>query len=163
MMQELMTYKSYFFFAFAILIPVLGYAIYLQWKTLKNIREEKERKKQQILDGQIKRQKHIKESICIISMATIQEQCEISEACLRIANLLPHLDEIDHKEERWKPLFDMYDEIRELKTLDDRKALRAAHRHAEDKKRYASEEKYHTEMLHLLQNLYEMTREDRHE
>ncbi len=159
MMQELMTYRNYFFIAFAILIPILGYAIFLQCKTLKNIKEEKERKRKEVLEGQEKRQKHIKESICVISMATVQEQCEISEACLRIANLLPLLDDIDHTETRWKPLFDMYDEIRGLKTLEERKAMRAAHRHQEDKQRYASEEKFHTEILHICQSLYDMTRE----
>lgn len=160
MLEALVEYQTYFYIAFALLIPVLAYAIFLQLKTLKEIRTQKEKKRNEILEGQKKRQDHIRESMKIIAMATIQEQCEISEACLRLANLLPHYDEIDHQEERWKALFDMYEEIRVLKTLDERKALRAAHRHEEDKKRFASEDKFHKEILVICQSLYELTGQD---
>ncbi len=161
MLSALAEYQLYIFIACGIIIPALCYAIYLQWQTFNEMKIDKERKREEILAGQKKRQQGLRESIEIISMATIQEQCEISEACLRIANLLPLYDHIDHTEEQWKPLFAMYEEIRELKTLEARKDLRASERFSEDKRRFASEEKFQKEILTICEELYRLTRTDK--
>ena len=55
----------------------------------------------------------------------------------------------------------MYEEIRELKTLEARKDLRASERFSEDKKRFASEEKFQKEILTICEELYRLTRTDK--
>lgn len=160
MWEAVLQYKTYFFIAFAVLIPVLGYAVYLQFNTLTQIKKDKVDERERFQAAYDGRQENLQESIRIIAMATIQEQCETSEACLRIANLLPHLDSIDHTEEKWAPLFSMYKEIKDFKIKDERKALKAAQRFAEDKVRFEIETKYHNDILKICEMLYENTRTD---
>ena len=160
MWEAILEYKLYFFISFAILIPLLGYAVYLQYGTFKLLKTNKDTEQKRLANAYNGRQENLQESIRIISMATIQEQCETSEACLRIANLLPHLDAIDHSESTWEPLFSMYKEIKDLKIKDERKALKIADRMAEDKVRYDIENKYHKDILKICELLYEKTRTD---
>lgn len=158
MWEAILQYKTYFFTAFAILIPLLGYAVYLQYNTFSKLKGDKQQERERFQAAYDGRQDNLQESIRIIAMATIQEQCEISEACLRIANLLPHLDMVDHTEEVWAPLFSMHKEIKGLKIKDDRKALKAAERFKEDKIRFEIEDKYHQDILAICKLLYEKTR-----
>ena len=161
MWEAILEFKTYFFIAFGVLIPLLGYAVYLQFGTFNQLKADKEGEQKRLAEAYNGRQDSLQESIRIISMATIQEQCETSEACLRIANLLPHLDLINHEEEVWAPLFSMYKEIKGLKVKDERKALKAAERMAEDKIRWDIENKYHDDILKICELLYEKTRTER--
>lgn len=160
MWEAILEYKVYFFSAFGVLIPLLGYAVYLQYGTFNKIKTDKEIEQRRLKEAYEGRQGNLQESIRIISMATIQEQCETSEACLRIANLLPHLDLIDHTEETYAPLFSMYKEIKDLKIKEERKELKAAERMREDKIRYGIEDKYHKDIITICELLYEKTRID---
>jgi hypothetical protein len=111
-------------------------------------------------EKKLEKQKGLRESIRIISMATIQGQCETSEACLRLGNLLPLYQDIDPKEDQWQDLFSMFQEIRGLKTMSDRADLKASARHREDQIRYAAEEKYHKRILGVCQKLYDLTKDE---
>ncbi len=157
MWKAIVENQTYFFIAFGIIIPLLGYAVYLQFKTYRSLvtkrEEEVENKKQAFKE----RQESLKESIRIISMATIQKQCEVSEACLRLANLLPHYRGVRHREDQYKALFDMFDEIKHLKTHKERNEMKIAQRHQEDKVRFKAEEKYEKEILEICQVLYQAT------
>ncbi len=158
MWEIILEYKTYFFVALAFLIPLLGYAVYLQWDQLKTIKAKKEKQKQEFLERHQQKQADLKESLRIISLAAIQEQCEISEACLRMANLLPIYDGIDHQQEDIKAVFDLYTAIKDLKYLEERKGLNINQRFAEDDIRYAAEEKYKIEVLKACERIYEITR-----
>lgn len=157
MWQAIVENQIYFFIAFAILIPLLGYAVFLQYRTLLDLKNRREAEVENKKAAFKERQASLKESIRIISMATLQKQCEISEACLRLANLLPHYRGVKHRDEQFNALFGMYDEIKHLKTLAARNEMKAAHRHEEDKVRYRAEEKYEKEILEICQILYNKT------
>lgn len=158
MWEQFVTFKTYFFIAFAILIPLLGYAVYLQFNQYKDIKKDIQDRKQQALDNYKGRQDDLKESLRIISMATIQEQCEVSEAALRLSKLLPLFDKIDHKDEDFKAIYDMYDAIKDLKYLEERNALNINERFAEDDIRYAAEEKFKSEILKSCEIIYTLTK-----
>lgn len=158
-MEAILPFKNYFLVAFGILIPVLAYAIFLQWKTLTQLKGEQKSLRDGILKNERARQASLEESIRIISMATIQGQCEVSEACLRLANLIPSCRAVDHENEEYSKLFAMYEEIKPLKTLGARKELKAAQRFEEDKFRFACEEKYHDDIKRICHNLYEKFKE----
>lgn len=158
MWEIVLEHKTYFFVALGFIIPLLGYAVYLQWKQLQTIKEDKEKQKQEILTQFQEKQNDLKESLRIISLAAIQEQCEISEASLRMANLLPKFEGINHKREDIKAIFDLYDAIKELKFLEERNNLNINQRFAEDDIRYAAEKKYKSEVLKACEVIYEQTR-----
>ena len=44
MWEILLQYKVYLFIALGLLIPLLGYAVYLQWTQLKDIKDEREQR-----------------------------------------------------------------------------------------------------------------------
>ncbi|MCR9203804.1 MAG: DUF2489 domain-containing protein [Halobacteriovoraceae bacterium] len=155
-MEVLIPFKNYFFVAFGILIPILGYAIFLQWKALSNLKDNQKKLEEKILENERERQTSLEESIRIISMATIQGQCEISEACLRLANLIPSCRSVNHEEDQYKQLFSMYEEIKNLKTHEARNELKTSKRFEEDKFRFACEEKYHDDIKRICDNLYEL-------
>jgi hypothetical protein len=159
MWEQIINYQAYFYGAFSLLIPLLSYAVYLQLKTFRGLKNQQKEEFNKSQNREEERQKNLQESIRIISMATIQEQCETSEACLRIANLLPHYKSINHREASLRPLFNMFEEIKVLKTLQERKELKLAQRHAEDQVRYAIEDKYHEDILKICEFLYEKTKE----
>lgn len=159
MWEQILNYQSYFFAAFVLIIPLLSYAVYLQLKTLIRLRNFQESEIKNKQNRERERQENLRESIRIISMATIQEQCETSEACLRIAHLLPHYKAINHRDSNYRPLFNMFDEIKNLKTLQERKELKLSQRHTEDQVRYAVEDKYHQDILIICELLYEKTKD----
>lgn len=158
MWEFLIQYKIYFLIALSVIIPLLAYAVYLQWEHLRNLKADKEIKKNELIEKYNERQSDLKESLRIISLATIQEQCEISEACLRMANLIPVYDKIDIKDKEVQPVFNLYEAIRDLKYLEQRTNLNINERFAEDDIRYAAEEKYKDEVLKACEKIYEITR-----
>ena len=94
----------------------------------------------------------------IISLATVQGQCEISEASLRVANLLPLYDDIDHKQHEFKAIFDLYEDIKKLNYKEARNELNINERFAEDKIRFAAEDKHKDEVIKVCERIYEQTR-----
>jgi len=157
MWEFLIKYKVYFLIALSVIIPLLAYAVYLQWDLLRNLKADKEKQKNELIAKYNEKQEDLKESLRIISLAAIQEQCEISEACLRMANLIPLYDKIKQGQEI-QAVFDLYEAIKDLKYLDERKNLKINERFAEDDIRYAAEEKFKDEVLKACERIYEMTR-----
>lgn len=95
----------------------------------------------------------IKESIKTICLATVQGQCELSEACLRLKHLLINYPTLS-EDSKYSVIFEMYDEISEFATLEDRKALSKQEIFNQDKKRFQIEKKYESALLESLDSLY---------
>ena len=158
MWETILLYKNYFFIALGLLIPLLGYAVFLQWGQLKDIIKGKEDEKIAAKKRYDDRQADLRESLRIISLATVQGQCEISEASLRVANLLPLYDDIDHKQHEFKAIFDLYEDIKKLNYKEARNELNINERFAEDKIRFAAEDKHKDEVIKVCERIYEQTR-----
>ena len=99
-----------------------------------------------------KRELSILESIEIISKGVIQDQCEISEGCLRIKNLKDQLEYFSTDLDLSS--FDqMYSEIEQFATLEARKALSKQERFDQDKKRFKVESEYEDKIKEASKNL----------
>jgi hypothetical protein len=122
---------------------IFGLAIYLGI-LMNKLRHQKiiiADKTKKVTEAAIAREISILESIETISKGVVQDQCEVSEGCLRIKklkDLLPYFaDEIDLS------VFDqMYAEIADFATLDARKELSNQARFDQDKKRFSVENEY---------------------
>lgn len=72
---------------------------------------------------QAEHQQYLLDSIVFIGKATLEQQCELSEAALRIWVLLENLQPDLADASRWPGLFAMYDCVKAMPTHEARKAL----------------------------------------
>ncbi len=113
----------------------------------------KNKEQQELLDKKIEEQDiYFKDSIVSISRATLNGQCELSEACLRIVNLLKYYPNISNLPE-YEVLHEMFSEIKEFAVLEERKKLPKQEIYNQDKKRIIVEKKYEEKALKSLESL----------
>lgn len=76
-----------------------------------------------IAAGEAKRTNYLHESIHTIALAMQQDQCPLSEGCIRIAVLLDNLPDANNAgyTTRWPAIHDMYERIKHMPTHDARK------------------------------------------
>lgn len=91
----------------------------------------------------------IKESIVMISKATLQGQCDPAEACIRIYNLLIFIEMNDHYPVTQK----YFKEIETLSVLKKRQELSAQDAFKEDKVRFKAEDKFKEDFFEELKLL----------
>lgn len=132
-------------------ITTLFLGIYLGFvlsklKSQKRTQKESEKKIQAAL---IERDTHLRESIITISRAAVQNQCELSEACIRVKKLLENYPTIASKSE-FEIISRMYGEMSEFDYLEARNAITKQERFDQDKKRFMVEDKFRDPMLKAL-------------
>ncbi len=114
----------YVLFGLGVLV-VACLAFYLG-QLLFQLRSQQQRQQQALLDHQKKQAEHqqyLLDSIVLIGKATLEQQCELSEAALRIWVLLENLQPDLAQACRWPGLFTMYDCVKAMPTHDARKEL----------------------------------------
>ena len=114
----------YVLFGLGVLV-VAGLAFYLG-QILFQLRAQQQRQQKALLDHQEKQAKHqqyLLDSILLIGKATLEQQCELSEAALRIWVLLENLQPDLAQACRWPGLFAMYDCVKAMPTHEARKEL----------------------------------------
>lgn len=114
----------YVLFGLGVLV-VAGLAYYLG-QLLFQLRSQQQRQQQALLEHQKKQAEHqqyLLDSILLIGKATLEQQCELSEAALRIWVLLENLQPDLAQACRWPGLFAMYDCVKAMPTHDARKEL----------------------------------------
>lgn len=151
-MSGLVEHANYIYTFFALII--FGLSIYLGIIVSKvRFQSQKIKQKAQELDRQIQEKaKFYQESIIIICKATIQEQCELSEACIRVKKILEYFPNIGEKEQ-YQSVHQMYDEIKDFATHGERKKLSKQEIYNQDKQRFQIEQKYQEKMLVCLGTL----------
>jgi len=142
-MQE---YQNIIYIALAFI--VFGLAIYLgvllsQLKAQKQLIKEQS---EQIAAEQANKLKETKESIRLIASATVQMKCDLSESCVRLANLMAPQEEF-RSNEKLDSIFSMYAEIKHFPFLDERHELTSKERKEQDKVRMEIEKKYNDDYL----------------
>lgn len=124
--------------------------IIVRVRNLKNARLLKqqlnERKKEKEF---AKRDAFFKESIITICRATVQKQCELSEACIRVKKLLENYPDIAAQKE-FEVIQQMYTAIEEFPFLEARSALSKQERFVQDNKRFKIEEDFSEKMYNSL-------------
>jgi len=125
---------AFFVLGLSIYLGILFGRVRLQKKSILALKALDARKSQE-------REISILESIEIISKGVIQDQCEISEGCLRIKKLKDQL--VFLNEDLDLEVFDkMYEEIEGFDILEARKTLSNQERFNQDKKRFKVENEY---------------------
>lgn len=92
-----------------------------------------------------KRIEDIYESLRIIALAVIQDQCEISEGCIRIKKLID-LTENLKEEESLAYIHKAYDDFEQFPFLEERKKLSKQEKFRQDNRRFELE-KIHMESI----------------
>jgi hypothetical protein len=122
------------------------------FKNAKLLKEQINQKRQ--LKKAAERETFLKDSIIIICRASVQKQCELSEACIRIKKLLENYPSIAIKPE-FSPIQEMYAEIEKFPYLDSRQELTKKERFMQDNERFKIEEAYASKMDNSLKLLLE--------
>lgn len=126
----------------------LGF-VFNKLKVQKKISEQKELEYQNAL---VKREESIIESLGILARAVINEQCDLSEGCIRIKKLkeiIPRLE--DNKDLKIFNL--MYAEIEKFPTLEARNSQSASEKFNQDKERFKIEDIYKTQIVNASKTL----------
>jgi len=141
MFDLIFEYKNFIYglliFIIMALSAYLGFLLMLV-KHKKKIDQAEQFKKEKELNDRIE---HFKESIKIISKATLQKQCEPSEACIRIEKLLDLFPDLK-KSEELKPLIDFQKKLSVFDYLEARNNLPKQEKFNQDKERFEVEKEY---------------------
>ncbi len=132
-------------FCLSLYLGILLYRLKLGQKEIEELKKQQE-------TSQREREIFYRDSISTICLATIQEQCELSEACLRLRYLLHHFPEIQ-QDPQYMVIENMYAEIASFATLEDRSVLTKQERYNQDKQRFAIEKIYQMQMFKALEIL----------
>lgn len=127
--------------AFLIVAFLAFYAGSLLFKLKKQKQGQDQKRQQRVL--------RITESIQTISMALEQQQCNLSEGCIRLYNLLECMP-IDNRpdySQQYPAIYGLYDKVKNLPTHDDRKKLKPSELRQQDEQREEDESLWESKIL----------------
>lgn len=130
-------------------IIVISLAFYAG-KLLKQLNAQKKEQQRIALAHQKALAKHdakVLDSVKIIVRAMQEEQCDFSEGCWRLSVLLDSLKLSSELAQQFPAVFKLYNEIKHLSILKDRKQLEKKQRMKEDLHRMTVEAKLHGEIV----------------
>ncbi len=97
-------------------------------------------------------QEKARESILVISLAVIQQQCSPTEGVIRLRNLLEHFPKV-LMDPNLKILNSFYEDVQYLDTHEAYNKLKISERLKQDNKRYKAEDTYEKEFIEACQYL----------
>ena len=151
----------YWFIAAAVIIlPLAIYAAILLRK-LKLQQVEQEKKQQAHQAGLNAHDTKIYDSVIIIANAMQEKQCDFSEGCWRISVLLDSLHSQAKLADKFPAIFELYDGIKHLSILDDRKKLAKHDRMKQDLERMKLEAKLTDAITEEVNHLQEFAKAQR--
>lgn len=135
-------------------VVTLSLGVYLGLVLAKLRKQKQSQKSSELRLSELMDERHhnLRESIITISRAAVQDQCELSEACIRVKKLLENYSEIEARSE-FEIIQRMFVELEEFSYLEDRKALSKQEKFNQDKKRFMIEDKFRDPMLKALDKL----------
>jgi len=142
-------------------IIITSLAIYAA-KLLKQLSAQKKAQQRAELARQKALAKHdekILSSVTIIVRAMKEEQCDFSEGCWRLSVLLDSLKLSSELAQQFPAIFKLYEGIKHLSILGDRKALEKKQRMKEDYQRMTIEAELHNDIVADLDLLEQYTKE----
>lgn len=132
----------------------LSLGVYLGY-LLSRVKSQKKKQRdseEKLLELSRQRKEHLVESIITIARAAVQDQCELSEACIRIKKLLENYPQVAERAD-FEIIARMYGELSGFAYLEERKALSKQEKFNQDKKRFLVEDKFRDPMLKSLKTL----------
>lgn len=119
---------------------ILGLAGYAGW-LLAKLQHQTKMQKNAIKDAISQRNLKIIESVNVIAKATLQQQCDLSEAAIRLYMIMGHLDGDKRVEfsTRFPALYELYEVVKDMPRGDDRKGIQKKDRMRLDMTRMKAE------------------------
>ncbi len=154
--------NEYWFVALVVAVIIIAGLAFYAGKLLKQLSAQKQAQQQTDLAHQQALAKHdhnVLASVKIIVRAMQEEQCDFSEGCWRLSILLDSLKLSSELAEQFPAIFKLYNEIRHLSILDDRKKLEKKQRMKQDYQRMTLEAQLHSEIVLDLDLLQQYTTE----
>ncbi|MEW6984350.1 DUF2489 domain-containing protein [Colwelliaceae bacterium 6471] len=128
--------------AFIVAIFIIAGLAFYAVKLLMQLKRQSQQRQQAELDRQAALHVHDKKvlgSVVIIVRAMKEEQCDISEGCWRLSVLLSSLKTSEALNQQFPAIFELYEKIKHMSILDDRKQLEKQQRMREDVERMKAE------------------------
>lgn len=137
--------------AAAIILGLLGYLAWLLWQIRAQQRRQADALEALAASNQ-EQHEHRCKSIEMIALATIDGDCDLSEACIRIKHLLDYYPGLA-ADPAYRVIAEMYAEIRGFATHEARAQLSPKARAAQDRARYQIEERFGNDLMACMQLL----------
>ena len=144
--------------AIVVIVPLAYYAGSL----LKQLARQNALQQEAIIAKRQAHQTHDKkilDSVVIITRAMEEEQCDYSEGCWRLSVLLDSLKLSSDLNQQFPAIFELYNEIKELSILEDRKQLAKKQRMKEDYQRMTAEAKLRDKIAEEVKSLHQFASE----
>lgn len=136
----------------ALIVGLLGYLAWLLWQ----LREQQRRQTavaEQLAASNQQQHEHRRKSMEMIALATIDGDCELSEACIRIKHLLDYYPGLA-TDPAYRVVGEMYAEISGFATHGARAELTLKARVAEDRARYQIEQRFGDDFMTCMRTLH---------
>lgn len=154
--------NEYWLAALVVAIIIIASLAFYAGKLLKQLSAQKQAQQQAELAHQQALAKHdhkVLASVKIIVRAMQEEQCDFSEGCWRLSVLLDSLKLSSELSQQFPAIYKLYNEIKHLSILEDRKQLDKKQRMKQDYQRITLEAQYHSKIVSDLDLLQQYTTE----
>lgn len=142
--------NDFWIIALVLAVVIIASLAFYAGKLLKQLRMQKLAQQQAEIAHQQALAKHdhnVLASVKIIVRAMQEEQCDYSEGCWRLSILLDSLKLSSELAQQFPSIFKLYNEIKHLSILDDRKKLEKKQRMKEDYQRMSIEAQLRSEIV----------------
>lgn len=137
----------------AIILGLLGYLASLLWQLRAQQRRQAAVQEQHAQSNQAQHE-HRRKSMEMIALATLDGDCDLSEACIRIKHLLDYYPGLAADPD-YRVIGRMYAEISGFATHEARAELSPRARAAEDRARYQIEQRFGNELMVCMRLLHQ--------
>jgi hypothetical protein len=151
---------AYWLYAIIFAVVIIAALSVYAGKLLQQLKKQKQLQQQAELSRQQGLASHdhkVLASVLIITRAMKEEQCDFSEGCWRLSVLLTSLKMSDELALQFPAIFKLYEEIKHLSILDDRKQLAKSQRMKQDYQRITLEAELHGDIVKDLDLLQQYT------
>lgn len=141
---------AYWLYAIIFAVIIIAALSFYAGKLLKQLAKQKQLQQQAELARQQGLASHdhkVLASVLIITRAMKEEQCDFSEGCWRLSVLLTSLKTSSELALQFPAIFKLYNEIKHLSILEDRKQLTKQQRMKQDLQRMTLEAELHDEIV----------------
>ncbi|MCW8833652.1 MAG: DUF2489 domain-containing protein [Colwellia sp.] len=153
---------DYWFYALILGVVIIAVLAFYAGSLLRQLAQQKQRQQQAELAHQKALAQHdhkVLSSVLLITRAMKEEQCEFDEGCWRLSVLLDSLKTSSELDQQFPAIFKLYNEIKHLAILEERKKLQKKQRMKEDYQRMTLVAELHQEIVSDLDLLQQYTTE----
>lgn len=154
--------NDYWWYVITLAVIIIASLAFYAGKLLRELSKQQQKQLQTQIAHKKSLAKHdhkVLASVQIITRAMQEQQCDFSEGCWRLSVLISSLKMSSELELQFPAIFKLYNEIKDLTILDERKQLEKKQRMKEDYKRLTVEAQLHDEIVIDLDLLQQYTME----